>query len=98
MRIIADVRYALRMLRKAPAASAVAIVSLALGIAINTTVFGWIRGVLLDPVPGADASRIVTIETVSPSGTLLDSSFPDYQDVRDRTRTLDGVIAFKERP
>ena len=97
MRVVADVRYAIRMLRKAPGASAVAVVSLALGIAITTTVFGWIRGILLDPVPGVDASRIVTVETVAPSGTLIDSSFPDYQDVRDRTTTMDGVIAFKER-
>jgi predicted permease len=98
-RIAADVRYAFRMLRKAPGASAVAILSLALGIAITTTVFGWVRGVILEPLPGvAAADRLVTLETVTPSGTLIDSSFPDYQQFRDRTTTLSGVIAFKERP
>ena len=41
------------MLRKARGASAVAILSLAIGIGVNTTVFSWVRGVLLNPVPGA---------------------------------------------
>lgn len=97
-RLLRDCRYAIRMLRKAPGASAIAIVSLALGIAVNTTVFGWMRGVLIDPLPGvADIGRLVTIETVAPSGTMLDSSYPDYQTFRDHTRRLSGVIAFKER-
>jgi predicted permease len=97
--LLQDIRYAGRMLRKAPGASAVAILSLAIGIGINTTVFGWIRGVLLNPLPGvADADRVVTIETVAPSGTLIDNSYPDYQAYRDKATLLDGVIAFKERP
>ena len=74
--ILQDVRYATRMLRKAPLASAVAIVSLAVGIGINTTVFGWMRGILLNPMPGGGGDRLVTIETVAPSGTLIDSSIP----------------------
>ena len=97
--ILQDIRYAGRILRKSPGASAVAIVSLAIGIGINTTVFGWIRGVLLNPLPGvADSDRVVTIETVAPSGTLIDNSYPDYQAYRDQATLLDGVIAFKERP
>ena len=45
-----------------------------------------------------DAGRIVTLETVAPSGELIDSSYPDYRDFRDHTRALAGTIAFKERP
>lgn len=98
-RLLQDVRYAFRMLRKAPGATAVAVLSLALGIAINTTVFGWVRGILLNPQPGvADASRLVTIETIAPSGTMIDNSFPDYQTFRDRMTLMSGAIAFKERP
>jgi putative ABC transport system permease protein len=94
-----DIRFALRMLRKAPGASAVAVVSLALGLAVNTTVFSWARSVLLNPLPGvADAGRIVTIESLTPSGEMIDTSYPDYRDYRDRTTLLAGVIAFKERP
>ena len=97
--LLQDIRYAGRMLRKAPGASAVAILSLAMGIGINTTVFGWIRGVLLNPMPGvADSDRLVTVETVAPSGTLIDNSYPDYQTWRDDATLFDGVIAFKERP
>ena len=52
-----DVRFALRMLRKARGASVVAILSLALGISVNTTVFSWVRGILLNPVPGVALRR-----------------------------------------
>ncbi|HTK29037.1 MAG TPA: ABC transporter permease [Vicinamibacterales bacterium] len=94
-----DIRYALRALRQTRGATFVAVISLALGVAVNTTVFSWARSVLLNPLPGvADSTRVVTIETVAPSGELIDSSYPDYRDFRDRATLLDGVIAFKERP
>ena len=97
--LLQDVRFALRILRKARGASVVAILSLALGISVNTTVFSWVRSVLLNPVPGAArGEELVTIETVTPAGTMIDTSYPDFQDYRDRARLLDGVIAFKERP
>jgi putative ABC transport system permease protein len=96
---IQDVRFALRMLRKARGAGAVAILSLALGIGVNTTVFSWVRGILLNPVPGVSlGDRLVTIETVTPSGEMIDASYPDFRDYRDRSQLLDGVVAFKERP
>jgi predicted permease len=96
---IRDIRYALRVLRRTPGATAVAILSLALGLAVNTTVFSWVRTVLLNPLPGVSTpSRVVTIETVTPSGEMIDSSYPDYRDYRDRSTLFDGVVAFKERP
>jgi predicted permease len=97
--LIHDVKFSLRMLRKSPGATSVAIISLAVGIGIITTVFGWIRGVLINPLPGvADSARIVTVETIAPSGEMIDTSYPDYQTVRDQTTLLSGVIAFKEQP
>ena len=97
--LIHDVKFALRMLLKARGAGVVAILSLALGISVNTTVFSWVRGILLNPVPGvAQGDRLVTVETVTPSGEMIDASYPDYRDYRDRSTLLDGVIAFKERP
>jgi len=96
--ILQDVRYALRMLRKAPGATAVAVLTLAIGISATTTAFSWMRSVLLNPLPGVrDAGRVVTLETVTPSGEMIDASYPDYRDFRDRMRLADGVIAFKER-
>ncbi len=94
-----DVHYAIRTLRKRPAFTFVAIASLALGIAVNTTVFSWVQRILLRPLPGVrDAAEIVAIKTLAPNGDLLDSSYPDFRDFRDQSKTLDGVIAFKQRP
>ena len=99
MTFLRDVRYAFRALRKTPGATAVALLSLALGIAVNTTVFSWARTVLMNPLPGVpDSNRVVTIETVAPSGEMIDTSYPDFRDLRDRATLVDGVLAFKERP
>ena len=48
-----DARYALRQIRRAPAISAIIVLTLAVGIAATATVFSWTRAVLLDPLPGA---------------------------------------------
>jgi putative ABC transport system permease protein len=94
-----EVRHAVRVLRATPAATLVAALSVGLGIAASSTVFSWVRTILLDPLPGVrNPGRIVTLETVAPSGELIDSSYPDYRDFRDHTRALAGAIAFKERP
>src|SRR3954462_8256632 len=72
--LLQDVRFALRVLRKAPGATAVAVLSLALGLSVNTPVFSWTRTVLLNPLPGvARQDRIVTLETVAASGEMIDS-------------------------
>ncbi len=97
--IIEDVQFALRTFRKQPGFTVVAIGSLALGIAINATVFSWIERILLRPLPGVqNPSEIVSLKTVAPNGDLLDSSFPDFQDFQQQSKTLAGVIAFKQRP
>ena len=96
--MLQDIRYALRMFRKAPGPTAVAVLTLAIGIGATTTAFSWVRSVLLNPLPGVrDADRVMTLETVTPSGEMIDASYPDYRDFRDRMRLADGVIAFKER-
>ena len=60
--LLQDLRYALRLIRKAPAFAAVTILSLALGIGATTAVFSVIRAVLLDPYPYKDANRMVHVE------------------------------------
>jgi predicted permease len=83
---------------KTPWLTAVVIITLALGIAANTAVFSWTRGVLLNPLHGvADAQRLVSLETVYPNGEYAHSSYPDFRDYRDSSRSLAGAIAFDNR-
>jgi hypothetical protein len=94
-----DIRFSIRTFRKRPTFSVVAVASLALGIAINVTVFSWVQRILLRPLPGvSNASEIVSLKTVASNGELLDSSYLDFRDFRNQSKTLAGVVAFKQRP
>jgi len=87
--LIQDLRFALRMLVKNPGYTAVAVISLALGIGVNTTFFSVVDGLFLRSLPVKDASQVVTI-TALPHGI---SSYADYQDIRSQTATFAGVVA-----
>ena len=81
--LIQDVRYGLRMLRKSPCLTAVAVLTLALGIGANSTIFSWINGTLLNPIPGVSH----TSECVELTGL----SYPDYVDLRDRNHSFSVI-------
>jgi predicted permease len=91
-----DLKYAFRLLRGSPAFTAVAVVTLALGIAANTTVFSWIDTALVHPIPGvAEGNRLAVLELVTTGwngGTVL-ASYPDYRALRDNLKLLSGVAA-----
>ena len=60
--LLNDIRYGIRVLAKRPGFTAVVVITLALGIGANTTIFSWINSTMLDPVPGvADTSKLVTV-------------------------------------
>src|SRR5689334_18026183 len=92
--LLEDLRCGVRVLRSSIGLTLTAIATLALGIAANTTVFGWIDGVLLDPIPGVSRGHeLATLETVTPSGELQNTAYRDYRDYRDGIRQVSGLAA-----
>jgi predicted permease len=90
--LLQDLRYGLRMMARNRAFTAVAILTLAIGIGVCTTAFTWIDAILLQPLGGvADPSRLVTVESVTPNGAWVPNSYPDYIDFRDHLKLFDGI-------
>ena len=78
-----DLRYGVRLLWNSPGFTAVAVLTMAIGIAANTTVFTWVDTVLFQPRGGiADAQSLVTLECVDPDHEGFNISYPDYLDFR----------------
>ena len=90
--ILHDCRYGLRMMGRNPGFSAVVVLTLAIGISTCATVFTWTNAVLLEPLGGVtDASRLVTVETVTSNGEWVPNSYPDFIDFRERLRQIEGI-------
>ena len=92
-----DLRYTFRMWKRNPGFAATTLLVLALGIAANTAVFSVVSAILLRPLPGiADPGRLVSLFRVQNGETFDNMGYPDYQDYRDRNRSLLGLAAHGE--
>lgn len=87
-----DLRSALRALMTTPGITAAAVLSLTLGIGANATIFGWVKAVLLEPLPGVErqAEIVVPINRLR-NGDNTSMSYPDYRDYRDRVQAFAGL-------
>jgi putative ABC transport system permease protein len=96
---MSDLRQAWRMIGRMPALAAVVIVSLGVGIGVNTAVFSWIQAMVLQPIPGvADAGGVQLVEPRADTGSYPGASWLEYRDLRDRLRTLPDLFAFRMVP
>jgi macrolide transport system ATP-binding/permease protein len=91
-KLLGDLRFALRWLRRSPGFVLVAVASLGIGIAFNATLFSVVDAILLRPLPVRAPEALVDIYTSGSDGDPWNtSSHPDYRDLRDRTRAFSGL-------
>jgi predicted permease len=97
--MINDVVHALRALARTPFLALTIVLSLGVGIGVNTVVFSWIQALTLRPMPGvADASRFHLIEPVTEAGLRPGASWLEYLDLRHGVRAFEDLIAFRMVP
>src|SRR2546422_10641733 len=95
---VSDARYAVRLLIKRPGFSAVAILTLALGIGATTAIFTVVNAVLLSPLPFRDADRLAEVRIVGRGGEIY--SLPDagFLSWRDQNQTSDAMAVWNTEP
>src|SRR5580698_9079154 len=91
-----DLRFALRLLRKSPGSTAVAVATLAIAIGANAVVFGVLNALILRPLNVPQAESLWGIERGSDKA--VNQSYPDYLDLRDRNRSFDDLAAYNVVP
>ena len=91
-----DARYGLRMLLKKPGFTLTAVITLGMGIGATSTIFSFVNGILLRPLPYQDSERLVTLdETAAKRGIAsMGVSFPNFLDWREQNRVFTGVAAY----
>jgi predicted permease len=94
--LLNELKNALRTIVNTPSVAIVAILTIAVGIGANTTIFSWMRSLLLNPLPGTtQAERIVAVENTAPDGTPITTSYLDFRDYRDNLKLVNYVSAYR---
>ena len=94
-----NLQYSLRTLRKRPGFTLTVVITLALGIGANATIFTWIKAVLLEPLPGIEQpERLVEVWGATRNNSALSLSYLDYLDYRDRNVVFSGLAAHQVQP
>jgi predicted permease len=98
--LVQEVRHAFRMLARNPGFTAVAALSVALGIGVNSAMFSFHDAILLRPLPVREPGSVVTLSAASPddSSFLGRLSYPNYRDLRDTSQSFDGLVAHQLMP
>ena len=89
--LIKDLRFGIRGLLKRPGFTAIAVLTLALGIGANTAIFSVVNATLMQPLPVHDPERLVFVFN-GPAGSVF--SYPDYAALRDQNNVFDGLLAW----
>src|SRR5579864_666979 len=94
--LLQDLRYALRTFRNSPGFATVAVLTIGIGIGANTTIFSWLRSLVLNPLPGAEQpERVVAIENTAPDGEPITTSYLDFRDFRNNLHLVNSVTAYR---
>ena len=94
--LMQDVRFAIRGLRRTAGLTAFVVVTLALGIGMTSGTFSMVDGLIFRPYPVAHPGGVVTLAGTTHDSMIEDFSYREYLDIRDKTKSYDGVIAYAD--
>ena len=90
-----DLRHAVRMFTASPGFTAIALLSIAIGIGANASIFSLADALLFRPLGVRDPDAVVAVEIARPGETASQVSYPNYRDLRERARAFDGLVAYQ---
>ena len=93
--VLTDIRYGIRILLRQPLFALVALLTLALGIGANITIFGFVNALLLRPLPYPEGDRLVRLRPATPSFGVMSIAYPNYLDWQKRNQTFETIACYR---